>query len=76
VVNGPSDPIKPDTAGNSMFETGWSLHPQLASDALAVGEAPPSHILAVNDADYPWMTLVPRSPARWRLPISAKKPSD
>jgi len=74
VVNKPPGPAK--HREEPMFETGWSLQPQSASNALAVGEAPPSHILAVNDADYPWMTLVPRSPARWRLPISAKKPSD
>ena len=43
-----------------MFETGWSLHPQLANDAMTVGDLPLSRVLAINDADYPWILLVPR----------------
>jgi diadenosine tetraphosphate (Ap4A) HIT family hydrolase len=38
----------------------WSLHPQLASDATAVGDLPLARTLLMNDANYPWLVLVPR----------------
>jgi diadenosine tetraphosphate (Ap4A) HIT family hydrolase len=38
----------------------WSLHPQLAKDALPVGDLPLCRVLAINSADYPWLVLVPR----------------
>ena len=41
---------------------GWSLHPQLASDALPVGDLSLSRVLLMNDANYPWIVLVPRRP--------------
>lgn len=43
-----------------MPESGWSLHPQLRQDAAPVGDLALSRLLAVNDADYPWLILVPR----------------
>ena len=43
-----------------MTEPGWSLHPQLATDTVPVGELALSRVLAVNAADYPWLILVPR----------------
>jgi diadenosine tetraphosphate (Ap4A) HIT family hydrolase len=43
-----------------MTEPGWSLHPQLESDTVPVGELALSRVLAVNAADYPWLILVPR----------------
>ena len=43
-----------------MPDTGWSLHPQLASDTVPVGELALSRVLAINAADYPWLILVPR----------------
>ncbi|HZC56274.1 MAG TPA: HIT family protein [Xanthobacteraceae bacterium] len=43
-----------------MPETGWSLHPQLAADTAPVGDLALSRLLAINDADYPWLILVPR----------------
>ncbi len=43
-----------------MNETGWSLHPQLAADTVAVCDLSLSRILAMNDADFPWLILVPR----------------
>ena len=43
-----------------MSETGWSLHPQLASDTAPVGDLALSRLLAINAADYPWLILVPR----------------
>lgn len=45
-----------------MSETGWSLHPQLRNDAAPVGDLALSRLLSVNDADYPWLILVPRRP--------------
>ena len=38
----------------------WSLHPQLENDTTAVGDLTLSRVLAINDADYPWLVLVPR----------------
>jgi diadenosine tetraphosphate (Ap4A) HIT family hydrolase len=38
----------------------WSLHPQLLADTSAVGDLPLSQLRAINDADYPWLILVPR----------------
>ncbi|SDS72483.1 Diadenosine tetraphosphate (Ap4A) hydrolase [Halopseudomonas xinjiangensis] len=39
-----------------MFE----LHPQLAQDCITVGDLPLSRVLLTNDAQYPWLILVPR----------------
>jgi diadenosine tetraphosphate (Ap4A) HIT family hydrolase len=41
----------------------WSLHPQLARDTIPIGELPLSLVLVVNDANWPWLLLVPRRPA-------------
>jgi diadenosine tetraphosphate (Ap4A) HIT family hydrolase len=38
----------------------WTLHPQLESDTTAVGDLPLSRLLLANDANYPWLLLVPR----------------
>jgi diadenosine tetraphosphate (Ap4A) HIT family hydrolase len=38
----------------------WSLHPQLERDTLPVGDLALSRVLAVNDAAFPWVLLVPR----------------
>lgn len=38
----------------------WSLHPQLAADTSFVGDLPLSRVLAIDDATYPWLVLVPR----------------
>ena len=43
-----------------MSETGWSLHSQIQRDTIAVGDLALSRVLAMNDADYPWLILVPR----------------
>jgi diadenosine tetraphosphate (Ap4A) HIT family hydrolase len=40
----------------------WSLHPQLERDTTQVGDLVLSRVLAINDADYPWLILVPRRP--------------
>jgi diadenosine tetraphosphate (Ap4A) HIT family hydrolase len=41
-------------------EPAWSLHPQLAHDTAPVGDLALARVLAMNDANYPWVILVPR----------------
>jgi diadenosine tetraphosphate (Ap4A) HIT family hydrolase len=43
-------------------EPTWSLHPQLAQDAVSVGDLLLARVLLMNDANYPWLLLVPRRP--------------
>ena len=43
-----------------MSETGWSLHPQLRADTAFVCDLALSRLLAMNDASFPWLILVPR----------------
>lgn len=38
----------------------WALHPQLAEDTVNIGDLPLSRVLMINDANYPWLLLVPR----------------
>lgn len=38
----------------------WSLDLQLARDTAPIGDLVLSRILAISDADYPWLILVPR----------------
>ena len=38
----------------------WSLHPQLARDTINIGDLPLCRALVINDANYPWLLLVPR----------------
>jgi diadenosine tetraphosphate (Ap4A) HIT family hydrolase len=38
----------------------WSLHPQLARDTIVMGDLALSRLLVVNDANWPWLLLVPR----------------
>lgn len=38
----------------------WSLHPQLENDTINIGDLPLSRVLVMNDANYPWLLLVPR----------------
>jgi diadenosine tetraphosphate (Ap4A) HIT family hydrolase len=40
----------------------WSLHGQLAQDTVPVGDLPLARVLLANDANYPWLILVPRLP--------------
>jgi len=46
-----------------MLESTWSLHQQLAQDTVPVGDLPLARVLLANDANYPWLILVPRLPA-------------
>jgi diadenosine tetraphosphate (Ap4A) HIT family hydrolase len=43
-----------------MPETGWSLHPQLAKDTVMACDLALSRVLVMNDAEFPWLILVPR----------------
>jgi diadenosine tetraphosphate (Ap4A) HIT family hydrolase len=38
----------------------FTLHPQLAQDTIHVGDLALSRVLLMNDANYPWLILVPR----------------
>ena len=40
----------------------WTLHPQLERDTASLGDLPLSRVLVINDANYPWLLLVPRRP--------------
>lgn len=37
----------------------FTLHPNLAQDAIAVGRFALCRVLVINDASYPWFVLVP-----------------
>jgi len=41
----------------------WSLDPQLAADTVPIGDLKLARVLLANDANYPWLILVPRRPA-------------
>jgi diadenosine tetraphosphate (Ap4A) HIT family hydrolase len=41
-------------------ETTWSLDRRLAGDTVVIGELALSQALVMNDANYPWLILVPR----------------
>lgn len=43
-----------------MSTAGFQLHPQLANDTLVVGRFDLCLALLMNDANYPWVILVPR----------------
>lgn len=38
----------------------YQLHSQLSADTITLGELPLCHVLLMNDAQYPWLILVPR----------------
>ena len=41
---------------------GWALDPLLQRDTTPVGDLPLCRVLLINDANYPWILLVPRRP--------------
>ena len=41
---------------------GWTLDSQIERDTAAVGDLPLCRLLLMNDANYPWLLLVPRRP--------------
>src|SRR5882757_8935065 len=46
----------------SNTQMGWSLHSQLEADTVPVGGLALSRVLLANDANYPWLIVVPRIP--------------
>ncbi len=40
----------------------FELHPQLAADTVPVATWPLCEVLLLNDANYPWLVLVPARP--------------
>jgi diadenosine tetraphosphate (Ap4A) HIT family hydrolase len=44
------------------MESGWSLHPHLERDTVGLGDLPLARVLVNNDANYPWLIVVPRRP--------------
>jgi diadenosine tetraphosphate (Ap4A) HIT family hydrolase len=38
----------------------WTLHPQLEANTSTIGDLALSRLLLANDANYPWLLLVPR----------------
>lgn len=46
-----------------MAEIDWVLHPQLEADTETVGDLALCRVLAIDDAVYPWLILVPRRDA-------------
>ncbi len=38
----------------------FELHPQLAADSFAITSWPLCELRVINDANYPWLVLVPR----------------
>src|SRR5262249_9055684 len=43
-------------------EAFFTLDPRLAQDSSALGDLPLSRVLLMNDANFPWLILVPRRP--------------
>ena len=39
---------------------GWALDSMLDRDAAMIGDMPLCRVLLINDANYPWLLLVPR----------------
>ena len=50
-----------------MTDPTWSLHPQLTQETVPVGDLPLARLLLANDANYPWLILVPRLPGLTEL---------
>ena len=38
----------------------WTLDPQLQCDSMEIGNFPLCQVRLMNDANYPWLLLVPR----------------
>jgi len=49
-------------AMSAMVESVWSLNPKLAADTVPVGDLALTRVLLSNDANFPWLILVPRLP--------------
>jgi diadenosine tetraphosphate (Ap4A) HIT family hydrolase len=42
------------------MESTWALDPKLAADTVPVGDLALARVLLANDANFPWLILVPR----------------
>jgi len=51
----------------NILSPAWSLDPQLERDTTPLGDLPLSRVLVINDANYPWLLLVPRRVAAVEL---------
>ena len=51
-----------DPGHGDKMDSAWSLHPRLAADTVPVGDLALARVLLANDANYPWLILVPRRP--------------
>jgi diadenosine tetraphosphate (Ap4A) HIT family hydrolase len=40
----------------------FKLHPRLAADTIEISSLPLCRVLLMNDANYPWLILVPQRP--------------
>lgn len=40
----------------------FELHPQLAADSFAIAKWPLCEVRLINDANYPWLVLIPQKP--------------
>ena len=45
----------------------FRLDPQLARDTVAIGDLPHARVLLMNDANYPWLIVVPLRPGAVEL---------
>jgi len=45
-----------------MVSANWQHDPKLAADTVPVGDLPLTRVLLANDANFPWLILVPRMP--------------
>jgi diadenosine tetraphosphate (Ap4A) HIT family hydrolase len=49
-----------EAAGDLKHDAPWSLHLRLENDTTPVGDLKLCQVLAIDDADFPWLVLVPR----------------
>lgn len=49
------------------MESGWTLDPTLARDTVMVRDLALARVLLNDDANYPWLILVPRLPGKVEL---------
>jgi diadenosine tetraphosphate (Ap4A) HIT family hydrolase len=45
-----------------MVSANWQIDPRLAADTVPVGDLALTRVLLANDANFPWLILVPRIP--------------
>jgi diadenosine tetraphosphate (Ap4A) HIT family hydrolase len=50
----------PNDLDGLMISQDWSLHPRLAQDGVVIGDLALSQVLLADDANFPWLQLVPR----------------